>query len=75
MIHWELCKRLEFDHPSEWYMHKRKSVPENDTNKILWDFEIKTDSQILAKKPDLVLINKKKNPTIFEDFAAMWTAK
>ena len=29
-------------------------------NKILWGFEIETDHSILAEKPDLMLINKKK---------------
>ena len=23
---WELCKRLEFDHTTKWYMHKQESV-------------------------------------------------
>ena len=25
-IHWELCKRLKFDHTPKWYMHKSESV-------------------------------------------------
>ena len=29
-------------------------------HKILWSLEIQTDHQILARKPDLVIINKKK---------------
>ena len=39
-------------------MHKPESVLENETQKILWDFERKTDHP--AWRPDLVLINKKK---------------
>ena len=30
-------------------MHKSESVLENETYKILWDFEIQTDQQILAE--------------------------
>ena len=41
-------------------MHKPESVLENETHKILWDFEIKTDHLIPARRPDLVFINKKK---------------
>ena len=26
MAHLELCRKLEFDHPSKWYMHKTKSA-------------------------------------------------
>ena len=40
VIHWELCKRLEFDPPTKWYMHKPESVQENETHRILQDFEI-----------------------------------
>ena len=32
---------------------------ENETHKILWDFEIQTDHLILDKRLDLVLITKK----------------
>ena len=41
-------------------MHKPESVLENEIHKILWDFEIQTDHLILARRPDLQLINKKK---------------
>ena len=41
-------------------MHKSESVLSNETHKIIWDFEIKTDHPIPARRPDLVLINKKK---------------
>ena len=60
VIHWELCKKLNFHHATKWYMHKPESVLENETHKILWDFEIQTDPLITARRPDLVLINKKK---------------
>ena len=26
VIHWELCKRLKFDHTDKYYMHKPESV-------------------------------------------------
>ena len=41
-------------------MHKQESVLENDALKILWDFEIKTDHLISARRPELVLDYKKK---------------
>ena len=39
-------------------MHKQEPVPENETHKIL--FVIQTDHRILARRPDLELINKEK---------------
>ena len=41
-------------------MHKSESVLENETYKILRDFEIQTNYLITAKRPDLVIISKKK---------------
>ena len=35
-------------------------VQENDTHKLLWDFDIQTDHLISARRPDLIIINKKK---------------
>ena len=29
VIHWELCKRLKFDHDGKWYMHQLESAQEN----------------------------------------------
>ena len=40
-------------------MHKTESVLENETQKLLWDFEIKTCHLIPASRPVLVIINKK----------------
>ena len=40
VINWELCNKFIFDHTNEWYMHNPKSVLENETHKILWDFEM-----------------------------------
>ena len=60
VIHWELCKKLKFDHTNKWYMHNPESVFENETHKVLVDFEIQTDHLISTRRPDLVIDNKKK---------------
>ena len=41
-------------------MLKPARVLENDTHKLLWDFDIQPDHLISARRPDLILINKKK---------------
>ena len=48
VIHWEMCKKLKFDHTTKWYMHNPAYVLENDTYKLLWDFDIQMDYLILA---------------------------
>ena len=60
VIHWEICKKLKFDHTNKWYMHSPAPVLENDTHKLLWDFDIQTDHLILARRPGLIIINNKK---------------
>ena len=45
-IHRELCKKFKFHRTKKWYMHNPESVPENETHKVLWDFEIQTDHLI-----------------------------
>ena len=41
-------------------MHNPVPILENDTHKILWDSDIYTDHQISARRPDLIIISKKK---------------
>ena len=60
VIHWELCKKLNFDHTNKWYMHNQESLLENKTHKLFCDFEIQTDHQISARRLDHIIINKKK---------------
>ena len=41
-------------------MHNPAPILENDTHKLLWDFDIYMDHLISARRPDLIIINKKK---------------
>ena len=38
-----------------------ESVLENERHRLLWDFEIQTNHLISARRPDLIIINKKEN--------------
>ena len=57
VIHRELCKRFKFDHTTKYYINIIESVLENKILKISWDFERLTNHLILARKPNIVLIN------------------
>ena len=46
-------------------MHKTALVLENDTHKLLWNFDIQTDHLIQARRPDLIIINNKKKKREF----------
>ena len=60
VIHWELCKKFKFGHTNEWYIYDPESVLRYETKKILWDFETETDHLISTRRPDLVIVKKKK---------------
>ena len=60
VIHWEMRKKFKFDHMKKWYMHNPAAVVENDTHKLLYDFDIDTDHLISDRRPDLIIISKKK---------------
>ena len=52
-------------------MHNPAPILENDTHKILWDFNIQMDHLIPARRPDLIIINKKKRTYKIVDFAVL----
>ena len=70
VIHWEMCMTFKFDHTNKWYLHNPAPILENNTQKLLWDFNIQTDHLITARRPTLIIIIKKnkENFKIF-DFA------
>ena len=49
-------------------MQNPAAVIENDTHKLLWDFDIQTDHLISARRPDQI-INKKRRICKIVDFA------
>ena len=68
VVHWEMCRKCQFDHTNKWYMHNPAPVLENDTYKLLWDFNIQTDHLNPARRPNLIIINKKKKKKICKIF-------
>ena len=60
VTHWEMCKKFEFHHTNKWYMHNPVPVLENDTHKLLWDFDIHMDHLISARRRDQINNQQKK---------------
>ena len=56
-----MCKKFNFDQTNKWYMHNPAPVPENNTHKLQWDFDIYTDHRVSARRPDLIIINNNNN--------------
>ena len=53
VIHLELCKKFKFDQTNKWYVNNPAFVQENETHELLWNFNIKTDHLISARRPTL----------------------
>ena len=41
-------------------MHNPESALEDEMHKLLWDFKKQTDHLISTRRPDLMIVNKKK---------------
>ena len=50
-------------------MYNPESILENETHKILWDFEIQTDYLIPARRIDLAIVSKQERTHWIVDFA------
>ena len=58
VVHWDLLGKCGFSRVDKWFEHQPETVLENNDYKLLWDYNIQTDHQIIARRPDLVVINK-----------------
>ena len=57
-VHWDLSEKYGFERSKRWYDHVPDSVLENEDYKMLWDFSVRTDHEIEARRPDLLIIDK-----------------
>ena len=69
IVHWNLAKLHRLDVAEKWYDHKPEGVMESEGTKLLWDFNIQTDKEIQARRPDLVAVNGKDNQCFIIDIA------
>ena len=74
-LHWKLSKTHQFPCSDKWYDHVPEMVCENNEVKLLWDCDIQTDHVIQARRPDIVLVEKKKNVVSLIDVAVPWDSR
>ena len=68
IVHRAICEWYSLCEPSEWWELPEKVI-ENDQDKVLRDFYIRTDKQVIAKKPDIVVVDKNIKYTTIIDIA------
>ena len=69
IVHWKLARKCNFEAGDKWYEHEPESVLENEKYKIFWDFSIQTNHFIEARRPDLVVVDKKERSCKIIHFA------
>ena len=67
LVHWKLCEKHNLERKEKWYEHCPEGVVEDDDVKLIWDINIQCDNVIEARRPDLILINKKAKSCVIID--------
>ena len=68
IVHWKLARKCNFEAGDKSYKHESGSVLEKEDYKIFWNFGTQTDV-IEARRPDLVVVDKKRRACKLIDFA------
>lgn len=68
-IHWNICKKRDFNVAAKWYEHVPQQVMDNDNVTILWDMPIHTDREIAANRPDIIIKDKDERVCFLIDVA------
>ena len=68
-VHWQLCNKGGLERAEKWYEQQPEAVIENENFKLLWDFTIQCDRFIEARRPDIVLVDKKNKEAKIIDIA------
>ena len=69
LIHWKLCEKHNLERKEKWYKHCPEGVVEDDDVKLIWDINIQCDNVMEARRPNLILVDKKAKSCVIVDFA------
>ena len=61
LAHWKLCEKHNLERKGKWYEHCPDGVVEDDDAKLIWDINIQCDSVMETRRPDLILVDKRRN--------------
>ena len=63
-VHWDLYKKNRLEHTKKWNEHVPEGAVQNEEVKVLWDISVKCDNVVEARRPDIILIDKKEQKGI-----------
>ena len=58
-FHWDVCKKNGLEHTEKWFEHVSEGAVEKEEVKVLWDISVQCDNVIEARRPNLVVTDKK----------------
>ena len=74
-IHWEVCRKYGLEMKAKWYDHEPQVICENEEYKALWDFSIQADDIMEARRPDIIIVEKKSNKFQIINFAVPYDTR
>ena len=72
VVYYDLCKHYGFEVTPRWWELEPLPIRENQNAKILWDVPIPTDRDIVARRPDVFLQDKKTKRLYLIEMAVAW---
>ena len=69
LVHWKLGEKHNLERKEKWYEHFYQGAVEDDDVKSIWDINIQCDNVTEARRPDLILIDKKAKSCVIIDVA------
>jgi acyl transferase domain-containing protein len=58
-VYYSICKTLDIETTENWYAHISKPVCQHEDITVLWNQGVQTDREVLAKRLDIIIKNKK----------------
>ena len=68
-VNWDICKKNRLEQSKKLYKLVPEGAVENEEIKVLWDINIQCHNLIEARRPDLIVIDKKEQKSIIIDIA------
>ena len=59
LVNAKMCEEHNLERKKKWYEHCTEGAVEDDDVELIWDINIQCDNDIEARRPDLILVDKK----------------
>ena len=59
LVNAKMCEEHNLERKKKWYEHCTEGAVEDDDVELIWGINIQCDNDIEARRPDLILVDKK----------------